>query len=39
MREDKARGRHLQWLVPVAIVLLVAVGRVAVSHQTGGRYP
>ena len=25
MREDKARGRHLQWLVPVAIVLLVAV--------------
>ena len=25
MREDKARGRHLQWLVPVVIVLLVAV--------------
>ena len=36
MREDKARGRHLQWLVPVAIVLLVAVvARLFLTRREG----
>ena len=36
MREDKARGRHLQWLVPVVIVLLVAVvARLFLTRREG----